>query len=313
MLYIITVTYNPIAGGYLDQFVECLNKQDFNYKAIILDNNSHDGTIERLKSINNPNISIILNSTNVGFATACNQGISIAINGDAEHIVFLNNDTYFESNFLNRLYTAMVQSDADAMSPLITYYPDTDSIWYAGGRFRPLSGYMPYHQNHGQSIVSHVPSSRFVDFASGCCLIVRRDLIESIGGFDENYFVYWEDADFCYRMKERGFKIFFSIAVTIFHIGSASTGGSNSDFSIYQYSKNHMIFLRKHFGEFFAIFSLLYILPKIFAKLLLRRFSLKQCKTQIDGLRHGLNFPRAQLFTNTPKRWGLQTKSIELQ
>ena len=313
MIYIITVTYNPIEGGYLDQFIECLNKQDLDCKTIIVDNNSHDGTTERLKNIDNPNISIILNSTNVGFAAACNQGISIAIDGDAEYIVFLNNDTYFESNFLYLLSTAMIQSDADAMSPLITYYPDTDIIWYAGGQFRPLSAYIPYHQNHGRSIASRMPSSRSVEFASGCCLIVRRDLIESIGGFDENYFVYWEDADFCYRMKERGFKIFFSIAVTIFHIGSASTGGSNSNFSIYQFSKNHMIFLRKHFGEFFAIFSLLYILPKMFAKLLLRRFSLQQCKTQIDGLRHGLNLPRAQLFANTPKRWGLQGKSSELQ
>jgi GT2 family glycosyltransferase len=301
MIYIITVTYNPQRDGYLDQFLGCLCSQDMRFKTIIVDNDSRDGTAEKLRDIDNPDVEVLFNPKNVGFAAACNQAAVIAMANGATHIVFLNNDTRFESDFIRRLSTSMAESGADALSPLITCYPDTDAIWYAGGRFRLLSGYIPLHQNYGRSVKSVAPYSRFVDFASGCCLMVRREVFEKVGGFDENYFVYWEDADFCQRMTIEGYRIYFAANPSLFHIGSASTGGSASEFSIYQYNKNHMIFLRKHFGNFFAALSLFHVLPKMLVKLMVRRFDITQCKTQIDGLRDGWTLGQSKLRRNTPK------------
>lgn len=300
MIYIITVTFNPIKDGYLESFLKCLANQTEEFKAVIIDNDSKDGSVEQLKRIDDPRIVLVLNPINVGFAAACNQGLRYALRDGADYIVFLNNDTIFDSDFLELLSISMDNSGADALSPLISFYPSKNRVWYSGGRFRVLAGYTPIHENYRGLLNGAKIDSRFVDFASGCCLIVRRKLIEEIGGFDENYFVYWEDADFCYRMIKSGYRIYFSNTPTLYHIGSASTGGSNSEFSIYQYNKNHVIFLRKHFGMPMTFLAFFYILPKMFVKLLLRRIDFSDCKIQVKALWDGMSLNRSELFSHTP-------------
>lgn len=288
IIYVITVTYNPLKDAYFEQFLNCLNNQNVNFHTIIIDNNSQDGTVERLKSLSASNLDVILNSSNIGFAAACNQGIDIAMQNRAEYIVFLNNDTVFAPDFFSELFAAMIDSGADAMSPLISFYPDTTAIWYAGGHFRRIAAFTPIHDHYGQSTSMIKPLSRNVSFASGCCLIVRRSLIEAIGGFDQSYFVYWEDADFCLRARKKGFKIFFSNVPKLHHLGSVSTGGPNSNFSIYQYHKNHMIFLRKHFGKTFTAASLVFIFCKMMLKFVLGRADASACRIQLAAMRDGL-------------------------
>lgn len=289
MIVAVTVTYNAKKDGILEPFLECVKRQrGTEFVLYVIDNASMDGTRDDLKNLEDSNTVVVLNDANVGFAAACNQGAEYARQLGADHIVFINNDTLFGDTLFADLANSLRRSGAAAISPIIVHSDRPRNIWYAGGGFRKLRGFVNVHYNEGRDLEC-APAELFeTEFAPGCCLMMPLAIFDEIGAFDERFFVYWEDMDLCHRMKLAGMSVVVDPSSRILHKGATSTGGKLSDFTIQQFNMNHMLFMRKHFGRIELIYTLLAISLKTSVNLAIRRLSLRQVHLKISALSKGL-------------------------
>lgn len=214
---------------------------------ILLDNNSPDGSGERLSRFYRgcSRIRVILLKDNIGFGGANNVGMDIAFSNGHDYALLINNDTYASKALLSNL---LKSADENSVSvPLICYYSKRNTIWYGGGRFDRFM--RPLHNLNGLSVEEVNLEVEDVDFATGCCLLIHRDIYLKVGGFDENYFLYWEDADLSIRMKRKGIRILFQPKAVLFHKVSASTGGDLSPIAFYYDARNRLYGIDKlHLG-----------------------------------------------------------------
>ncbi|MES3154825.1 glycosyltransferase family 2 protein [Sphingomonas faeni] len=290
MNLLVTITYNAMAHAILDPFFACIAAQtDPDFEILVIDNASTDGTVAYLRTLDLPNLHIVANAENIGFGRACNQGVDFARERGATHVTFINNDTEFDPGLIGNMVASLDASDAIGLSPLITYYDEPDRIWFITGSYRWRRGMIPYHDQIGHRVVDAPgPRLRETDFAPGCCLIFRMEAFDAVRGFDDRFFVYWEDADFCLDLKEHGLRVVVDTDLVCLHKVSISTGGAFSDFSIFQFNRGHMVFVRKHFGLGAAAF----VVPVVFAKTVLNvlrgRMKPRQFPIWFRGIRSGL-------------------------
>ncbi|MBJ6123339.1 glycosyltransferase family 2 protein [Sphingomonas mollis] len=290
MNVVVTITYNARKYGILDAFFASMEAQDDrNFLLLVIDNASTDGTSEYLQALNLPNLRLILNEENVGFGRACNQGIAFAREAGAEHITFINNDVEFGPDLIGGMVHSLEEQDAAVLSPLITPFDQPDHIWFITGSFRWRRGLIPYHNKIWQPR-SAASSDRIQknDFVTGCCIVFRMSVFDVIPGFDDRFFVYWEDADLSMEMKKRDMKAVTDTSLVCRHKVSISTGGSFSAFSVYHATRGHLLFARKHYG----VIILAYVMPVIVAKMILnlarRRMRLREIRPWFQGLLSGL-------------------------
>lgn len=292
MNLLVTITYNALGHDILPAFFDCIRAQNAtDFVVLVIDNASTDGTPDYLRGLDLPNLRLLLNEENVGFGRACNQGIALARQLGASHVTFINNDVEFGPELIGGMVAALEESGAAGLSPLITLFDQPDRLWFATGSYRWNRGMIPYHDGIGQ-LLTALPqhADRFVatNFATGCCLIFRLDAFDIVPGFDDRFFVYWEDADLSMTFKERGLRIVTDTRLRLLHKVSISTGGSFSNFSIFHFNRGHMLFVRKHFGNL----ALLFVLPMSFAKILMNvargRAKARQLPAWWRGIASGL-------------------------
>lgn len=244
---IVTVTYN--SAEVLAPFLECVNgQQDADYCLIVVDNASTDRTTEIVRALAGSRTILIKNEDNLGFAEGSNQGIDYCRRNGIDWILLINNDTEFDSIFFTSLLRAAARLQARVLVPRIAYHARPDLTWFAGGHFSWWRGFQGRHQGEGAPRQEH-ESARIVTFASGCCMLVHRSVFDSIGTFDPAYFVYWEDADFCWRLKRHGIAVYYDPSIELTHKVSSLTRGPQAPFSVRYYSRNQIYFLRKHFSR----------------------------------------------------------------
>lgn len=255
---IILVNYNSTSDT-----IECVNSlikiDHHNFSIIIVDNHSDAAHFESLyKHCSSENrITIIRVNDNLGFAGGNNVGIKNALASGSEFICLLNNDTIVEPDFLTKLISRYDDS-IGILSPLICYYLDRKKIWAAGGRISKLRGSgFAYHLNEN---ISEVRGDKYVDFASGCCMLFHRSLIDQIGYLDENFFLYLEDTDFSFRTTHINKKILIVKDSVIYHKVNASTKKDHSLLPLYYTTRNRLYFSKKNFG-------IIYILTHLYLKL----------------------------------------------
>lgn len=245
MFVAITITYNAIDANILEGFLKSVQAQDhLNFQLIIIDNNSADETPAYLRQLDDPRIKCIFNTENIGFGAACNQGIAVAEKLGASHILLLNNDTEFESGIFAELEKSLQASDATAVTPIIMVHGGND-VWYGSGSFRKWRGFTSFHDNVSYNEIKH-EAPFDVQFAPACFLLFNADFLYRHGGFDDNYFVYWEDVDYCLMMERLGGRIVVVPQIRIEHKVSSTTG-LDSDFSIIHKAKGHVILLRRFY------------------------------------------------------------------
>ncbi len=228
-----------------------------NIQIIIVDNNSKGNEAELLKEKFGSSIEVLKNKTNLGFAGGVNTGINFALRRGSDYILLINNDTVVEPDFLNYLIEQGEKNkDIGILVPKICYYSASRIIWSAGGYVSKLrsSGFScgegKYEEEYN--------NSKFVTFASGCCLLIKANVLTKVGLFDEKYFLYLEDVDFCYRVNNAGYKILYDGRSKILHkVNVASTKAINV-LPLYFITRNRMYFARKFFKGWFLI-SALYI------------------------------------------------------
>ena len=223
LVYILLVNWN----GKEDTLacLESLQKITYkNYKIAVIDNASTDGSVRAI-SAKYPAVEIIRNDRNERFARANNQGIELALQNNAAFVLLLNNDTIVDPAFLNFMVARAQKDPHIGMVGSKIYYADQPNVlWYAGGEISLQEGRIA-HTGIREIDAGQFDRAGETGYVTGCCLLARRECIESIGFLDESYFIYTEDADWCWRARMSGYKIYFEARAKIWHKISASSGG----------------------------------------------------------------------------------------
>ncbi|TFB12214.1 glycosyltransferase family 2 protein [Candidatus Marinimicrobia bacterium MT.SAG.3] len=225
--------------------IECLNslqkvKYD-NFDITIVDNASTDGSAEIIAA-EFPSVNLLKNNTNLMYAGGNNVAIKEALNGDAEYFLILNNDTILHEDFLEHLVKAFKSEEkVGIVAPKINYYNNRKLIWYAGGFVNIFTGNI-YHRGLRKQDDGKYDLSHEVDYATGCCMLIKRELFEKIGLLDEAYYIYTEDVDFSFKAQAAGYKVVFEPRSLIWHKVSSATGGAFSFFKIKNKFRSNMRF-----------------------------------------------------------------------
>jgi len=244
--------------------VECLKSLEEltykNFEIILVDNNSHSDDIALInKTLNDRFKPIIVNDANKGFAGGNNVGIRQAIKNNSEFILLLNNDTIVKPEFLTKLIEkTSISSQIGIFTPKIMYFSNPNLIWSAGCKISKLrsSGFpLSYKKS-----TSYGNDDKYCTCATGCCMLINRDVIDKIGFLDEKYFLYLEDTDYSYRVIKSGYKIYYVSNSIIYHKVSSSTQKDNLFVPIYYSIRNRLYFSKKNLGYYYYLFSVyLYI------------------------------------------------------
>ncbi len=253
LVYIIVLTWN----GKKDT-LECLGSLKAltypNYRVLVVDNASVDGTAEQVRS-QFPNVELIVNKDNYRFAGGNNVGIEYALSKNADYILLLNNDTTVDPNFLAELVTTAESDDQiGIVGPKMYYYTDPKRIWYAGGKIEWWKGWIS-HIGIREINSEQYCQTKETDFVSGCCILVKREVVEKIGILDTAYYIYGEDVDWCIRASRAGYRILYEPKAKIWHKLSVSTGGHLSWFKNWNKLKGQLRIMTKYakWYNFFTI------------------------------------------------------------
>jgi GT2 family glycosyltransferase len=195
-----------------------------NTDLIVVDNASSDGSADAIRAAY-PNVLLLAMPENLRFAGGNNAGIREALARGADMVLLLNNDTVVDPDFLTHLVSRMGADPAYGMvAPKIFYFDQPDRIWFAGGVISMWTGTMK-HTGIREIDCGQHDTAREIDYASGCCILVRGEVIAKAGMLDESYYMYTEDADWSMRVRRAGYAIMYEPAARVWHKLSVSTGG----------------------------------------------------------------------------------------
>ena len=191
-----------------------MSSKDF--AILVVDNGSHDNSVEYLRRTF-PQIEVIANDCNVGFAAGCNIGIRRALHENVEYVLLVNNDTIVDPGLLSAL-TAEADRDSRVgiASPKIYYFEPSTSIWWVGGTYSVWNG-LPKHIDLGRTDTGRYNTSRDLDWATGCVMLLRSEAIHKAGMFDEQIFGNGEDVDLSLRVRQLGYLIRYVPTAKLWH------------------------------------------------------------------------------------------------
>jgi GT2 family glycosyltransferase len=248
------------------------------YEIILVDNASTDGSVEYVRN-NFPSIRLLALNKNYGFTEGNNKGAELA-HGD--FIVFLNNDTIVDENWLNELTdVALIDSKIGICGSKIMSMKHRNVTQYNGRHFHVLGGVMPGASRPHKTEFGK--EFNVVGSVQGSSFLVRRDVFNSIGRFDKDYFLYSDEVDICYRAWISGYYVAYAANSIVYHYGSGTTGALNSNRSgilydrlksplhVYYGTRNSILNMLKNlelrnmvlgvvFSSFFLLFQFLVLL-----------------------------------------------------
>jgi GT2 family glycosyltransferase/Flp pilus assembly protein TadD len=192
---------------------------DVSYELIVVDNASTDGTTELLNGLKG-DVQVIRNDRNLGFAKACNQGARAA---RGTYVVFLNNDTVPLTNWLKPLVSEVEEHPEVGVVGSKLLFAD-GTVQHAGVVFQ-RSQLCPYHIYRRQpSDLPAVNQRREFQVVTGACMLVRKDLFDAVGMFDEGYRNGFEDVDLCLKIRDKGHHIVYQPRSVLYHLESQTPG-----------------------------------------------------------------------------------------
>lgn len=187
-----------------------------NYEIIIVDNGSKDGSLEYLEE-QFPQITVLPQDHNLGFAAGCNVGIKLALEREADYVLPLNNDTVVDAEFLSELERVAAEHRQAAMvSPKIYFWDFPDRLWWAGGEFSLRWG-IARHRGRKEVDRGQFDSTKEVDWATGCAVLMKCEVLRKIGLFDESFFGNGEDVDLSLRVRKAGYQIVYAPRAKLWH------------------------------------------------------------------------------------------------
>lgn len=242
LVSIILVNYN----GMKDT-IECIdsimNIDYKNYEIVLVDNGST--LCEEFPEVyqKNKRIHYLQSEDNLGFAGGCNLGCRYATEIlRTDYLLLLNNDTVVSRDFLSRMMECNHRCGSETIvTGKIYYETDRSKLWYAGGRVDYSRGLAVHFTDDKWYGDKKYPK---VTFASGCLILFPSKAFDDVNGLPEEYFLYYEDVDFCCTLQKKEYILRLCPEAVIYHKVNASTG-TKSDLSVYYGSRNRLYFVRK--------------------------------------------------------------------
>jgi hypothetical protein len=194
------------------------------YEAVVIDNGSDDDSVSRIKQAFPKNHMIELES-NLLYGGGNNVGLKWAAEQGFDFVVFLNNDTTVEPDFLEPLLSAFNKNEQVGISaPLMCYSANPDKVWYGGGKVNLWTGTIA-HYHIRDSVNSIDLITQKTEYITGCCLMMPVSVAKEFGGFNPAFKMYGEDVDLSLRCTGAGYELIFVPQSRIYHKVSASVGG----------------------------------------------------------------------------------------
>jgi GT2 family glycosyltransferase len=248
MISVIIINFNTpdITKQAISRFIN--QAEGLNYEIILIDNNS-------TKKIPGADlkawrIKFIQNTENLGFAKAVNQGIESA---SGDYILLLNSDALVQENTVMTIFEYLKNNDKAGIIGPKFVYPDGlnqvssgmfPNLWREFFRLSMLHRILPFSAYN-----KNFKTVQEVDWVSGGCMLIKREVINQIGLFDENYFFSAEDMDFCLRAKRRGWQIIYYPLASIVHHYGLSSGGRKATRAVRLERGGFNYFFKKNYPE----------------------------------------------------------------
>lgn len=249
--------------GSISDTLECLGElkrknTGYPFRTIVVSNSADIGLSDSVRKIDS-SIDIIINQKNLGFAEGNNIGIKYALQKGSKNIILLNNDALSSDSLIKNIVTCSEKNpEAGLISPKI-YFAKGDEyyknryknhekgkvLWYAGGQ---IDWKNCYASNRGVDEVDcgQYDSEAITDFATGCCMLIKKDVTEKIGYFDSKYFLYFEDVDYSIRAAKSGIMVYYCPNAYVWHKNASSSGRPGSSLHLYYQTRNRLYFGLKY-------------------------------------------------------------------
>lgn len=211
------------------------------YRVVVVDNGSSDDSVARLRAAY-PDLELIENGANLGFAGGNNVGLRHLIAAGCDYLMLLNDDAEVAEDTIDRLL-AVAEADPTIgfVGPTICYFGQPRMIWSAGGMVAPNGE--PSHLDDLKEIGEPGQPPRNVDYVTGCAMIGRREMLERIGLLDERFFIYFEETEWCARARQHGYRVVHVPDSIMWH-KLTPTARSQSPRYIYLMTRNRLLYLR---------------------------------------------------------------------
>lgn len=230
-----------------DDTLACLDsvyRSDYqNFRVIMLDNGSTDGSVDVVRA-SYSDVQIVLLTANSGYAGNNNVGIKLALEQGAEWVLVLNDDTVLDPACLSTMIRIATEDPTIGVAgPMVYHFDEPDVIQSAGGILGKY--WQSDHLGKNELDQGQYSSPHVVEWISGCAILVRRIAIEQAGMLDEDYFLYWEETEWCVRISRKGWKIIQVPKAHLWHKG-VKRNYEPKPFFMYYGTRNHLLTLKKH-------------------------------------------------------------------
>ena len=259
---IIIVNYNtPDDTKATIQSLSEITHSGFDYRVVVVDNGSKE-----LLSFNkaflkkNANVDLLRSESNLGFSGGNNLGIQHAIDHyDSDYYLLLNSDTIVDRDFLQALYEMMKKDSKIGLACSKIYfhrgyeyfensYTEAEKhrvLWYVGGKV-DWTNLFSYHIGIDEVDRGQFDVASETDYATGCAMMISREVIERVGRLDDRFFLYSEDVDFSLRVHKAGLKVMYCPDSVVYHKIGRSSGGAGSPLQQYYQTRNRLFLTFRH-------------------------------------------------------------------
>lgn len=221
-IFIIILNYN--GADVIKKCLASVFKLDYpDFEVVVVDNDSHDGSLEMAKT-GFSKAHFIKNEANLGFSSGNNVGIRFALERMADYVLLLNNDTEVEKDFLTRLIEITETDKKIGITSPVIFNGYNRQVWFSGGKIKWLR--MKTLNERKAPTVDNYKTG----FITGCAMLVKASVFKEIGLLDEDYFLYWEDADFSVRAERAGFKNIIVTGSWVYHFEKSEANLKNKTY-----------------------------------------------------------------------------------
>lgn len=283
--------------------IECLGsleKVDYpNFEVVVVDNGSTNDSLEKIRSYE-LGVIVLETGRNLGFAGGNNYALRNFHILNTKYILLLNNDTIVHPDFLKELVRVAESNDRmGIVGPMIYFYDKPDYINSAGSRVNRLMNKGVY-LGYGEKDVGQFGIKPYeVDYISGACLLIKKEVIEKIGPLHDNYFLYYEDTDWNFQARKAKYKSVLVPTAKIWHKESASAKRIGLDY-IYYHVRNGLLFNRRCAPFYKRIMAQFYNVY-VFSKQIIKLFIPSKRKWARAALRGIYDYYRGQFGPINPK------------
>jgi hypothetical protein len=254
-IFIIVLNWNNIKDT-----LECLESVTSiaypNFETVFVDNHSTDNSFAIIRE-KYPNIHLIQNEANLGFAEGNNRGIEYSLKRNAKYVFLLNNDTVVDKNCLIELVNIAEKNPSiGALGPLIYDYFQPGTVCIAGETINWVRG-KPSYKRYTMPVEKEVKDMFSL---TGSAIMARDETIKKVGMLDKKYFLFYEDTDWCCRIRAKGFRTVLVPSAKVWHKESKTTGWIYTPTALYFGTRNRLLFMKENANKIEWYIFLIFVL-----------------------------------------------------